>query len=145
MGGIYAGIYTPTEAGAIGRIYVIVVGFFRKTLTLRVPYEGFEKMAKTSAMIMFVIAVAYLLARALVAGRISQIAAQALLEWANTKAVPGQGLKTREVFRAGPSPLETKSAWRGTPTWIWSGFLASSPVIRDTDLTPSSSSTTPTR
>ena len=56
-----------------------------------------------------------------------------------------QGLKTREVFRAGPSPLETKSARSGIPTLICSGFLASSPVIRDTDLTPSSSSTTPTR
>jgi C4-dicarboxylate transporter DctM subunit len=85
LGGIYAGIYTPTEAGAIGSIYVIVVGFFKRTLTLRVLYECFEKMAKTSAMIMFVIAVAYLLAWVLAAGRIPQIAAQAILEWANNK------------------------------------------------------------
>jgi len=87
LGGIYAGIYTPTEAGAIGSIYVILVGFLKRTITLRGLYECFEKMAKTSAMIMFVIAVAYLLAWVLAAGRIPQIAAQAILEWANTKVL----------------------------------------------------------
>jgi C4-dicarboxylate transporter DctM subunit len=87
LGGIYAGIYTPTEAGAIGSIYVILVGFLKRTITLRSLYECFEKMARTSAMIMFVIAVAYLLAWVLAAGRIPQIAAQALLEWANTKVL----------------------------------------------------------
>jgi C4-dicarboxylate transporter DctM subunit len=85
LGGIYGGIYTPTEAGAIGSIYVILVGFCKRTITLRVLYECFEKMTRTSAMIMFVIAVAYLLAWVLAAGRIPQIAAHALLQWANSK------------------------------------------------------------
>ena len=85
LGGIYGGVYTPTEAGAIGSIYVILVGFLKRTITRRVLFECFEKMARTSAMIMFVIAVAYLLAWVLTAGRIPQIAAQALMEWANSR------------------------------------------------------------
>ena len=85
LGGIYAGIYTPTEAGAIGSIYVILVGFTKRTLKVRGLYECFEKTAKTSAMIMFVLATAYLLAWVLAAGRVPQVAANAILEWANTK------------------------------------------------------------
>ena len=61
LGGIYAGICTPTEAGGIGSIYVILVGLFvTRTLTLKGLLECLEKTAKTSAMIMFVIGAAYL-------------------------------------------------------------------------------------
>jgi len=85
LGGIYAGVFTPTEAGAIGSIYAIVVAvFFNRSINLRGLYECFEKTAKTSAMIMFVIAVAYLFAWLMAAGRVPQIAADAILKWANS-------------------------------------------------------------
>ena len=85
LGGIYAGLYTPTEAGAIGSIYVIGVGFFKRTLTIRSFCECVEKTAKISAMIMFVLATAYLLAWVMLAGLIPQVAAAFILEWANSK------------------------------------------------------------
>lgn len=63
LGGIYTGVCTPTEAGGIGSIYVILVGLgVTRTLTLKGLFECMEKTARTSAMIMFVIGAAYLLA-----------------------------------------------------------------------------------
>ena len=44
-----------------------------------------EKTAKISAMIMFVLATAYLLAWVMSAGQIPQVAAAFILEWANSK------------------------------------------------------------
>ena len=41
LGGIYAGICTPTEAGAIGSIYVITVGTYKRTLTFKSFCECF--------------------------------------------------------------------------------------------------------
>jgi C4-dicarboxylate transporter DctM subunit len=88
LGGIYAGVFTPTEAGGIGSIYVIAAGFFiTRSLTLRGLYECFEKTAKTSAMIMFVIGVAYLFAWIMASWNIAQIAANAIVRWADSKFV----------------------------------------------------------
>jgi C4-dicarboxylate transporter DctM subunit len=88
LGGIYAGVFTPTEAGGIGSIYVIAAGFFiTRSLTLRGLYECFEKTAKTSAMIMFVIGVAYLFAWIMASWNIAQIAANTIVRWADSKFV----------------------------------------------------------
>ena len=85
LGGIYAGVFTPTEAGGIGSIYVIVAGFFiTRSLTLRGLYQCFEKTAKTSAMIMFVIGVAYLFAWIMASWNIPQVAASAIVRWADS-------------------------------------------------------------
>jgi C4-dicarboxylate transporter DctM subunit len=63
LGGIYSGVCTPTEAGGLGSIYVILVGLgITRTLTLKGLFQCMEKTARTSAMIMFVIGAAYLLA-----------------------------------------------------------------------------------
>lgn len=88
LGGIYAGVFTPTEAGAVGSIYVILAGFFiTRSLTLRGLYQCFEKTAKTSAMIMFVIAVAYLFAWIMASWNIPQIAANAIVRLADSPVV----------------------------------------------------------
>jgi C4-dicarboxylate transporter DctM subunit len=85
LGGIYAGICTPTEAGAIGSIYVIGVGAFKRTLTFRSFCECFIAASKISAMIMFVLCTAYLLAWVMSAAQIPQMITTAILSWANTK------------------------------------------------------------
>jgi len=88
LGGIYAGIFTPTEAGGIGSIYVILAGLFvTRTLTIRGLYECFEKTAKTSAMIMFVIGVAYLFAWIMASWNIPQIAASTIVRLAESPIV----------------------------------------------------------
>jgi tripartite ATP-independent transporter DctM subunit len=53
LGGIYGGIFTPTEAAAIGVIYAIPVGMFvYKGLTLKGLYESLVESAVTTGVIM---------------------------------------------------------------------------------------------
>ncbi|PIY31759.1 MAG: C4-dicarboxylate ABC transporter permease [Candidatus Infernicultor aquiphilus] len=56
LGGIYAGIATPTEAAVFTVFYSIFVGFFvYKTLTLKGLYEALVGTVITSAVVMFVV------------------------------------------------------------------------------------------
>jgi C4-dicarboxylate transporter DctM subunit len=88
LGGIYAGICTPTEAGGIGSIYVIIVGLFvTRTLTLKGLFECLEKTAKTSAMIMFVIAAAYLPAWLMASWNIPEVSTKFILDMSKDKNV----------------------------------------------------------
>jgi len=81
LGGIYAGIFTPTEAGAIGCLYALCVGFFlERTLDTKSCIECFKEGAKNSAMIMFVIASAGLLAWLMAAGRIPAAVTEVMLD-----------------------------------------------------------------
>ena len=59
LGGIYGGITTPTEAGAIAVIYAFLVeGFVLKTLSLRAVMDIFKGASLTSASIFIVVATA---------------------------------------------------------------------------------------
>jgi len=56
LGGIYAGIATPTEAAVFAVFYSIFVGFFvYKTLTLKGLYEALVGAVITSSVVMFVV------------------------------------------------------------------------------------------
>jgi C4-dicarboxylate transporter DctM subunit len=88
LGGIYAGICTPTEAGAIGSIYLIIVGMFvTRTLTLRGLLDCFGKTGRTSAMIMFVIGTAYLPAWLMASWNLPDLGAQFILSMSKDKHV----------------------------------------------------------
>ncbi|AEQ52680.1 TRAP transporter large permease [Pelagibacterium halotolerans] len=57
LGGIYSGIFTPTEAGVASCLYAIVVGtFVERRIRLRDLPDIIMSAAKTSGMIMFIIA-----------------------------------------------------------------------------------------
>jgi C4-dicarboxylate transporter DctM subunit len=88
LGGIYAGICTPTEAGAIGSIYLMIVGLFvTRTLSLRAIVQCFEKTGRTSAMIMFVIGAAYLPAWLMASWNLPDLGAQFILSMSKDKHV----------------------------------------------------------
>jgi C4-dicarboxylate transporter DctM subunit len=88
LGGIYAGICTPTEAGAIGSIYLIIMGLFvTRTLTARGLLQCFEKTGRTSAMIMFVIGAAYLPAWLMASWNLPDLGAQFILSMSKDKHV----------------------------------------------------------
>jgi C4-dicarboxylate transporter DctM subunit len=88
LGGIYAGVCTPTEAGAIGSIYVMIVGFFvTRTLTVRRLWDCLGKTARTSAMIMFVIGAAYLPAWLMASWNIPELGTKFILEVSQGKFV----------------------------------------------------------
>lgn len=63
IGGIYGGLFTPTEAGAASAVYAFIVSvFIYKDLKLKDVYPIIVESALTSAMIFFVIANAMIFA-----------------------------------------------------------------------------------
>ena len=59
LGGIYGGIFTPTEAAAVACLYGVIVGFFiYKELTMKLLYEILKNSVVASSMIMFIVATA---------------------------------------------------------------------------------------
>lgn len=59
LGGIYAGIFTPTESAIVACIYGLFVGFFiYKELNLKTFYQALVKSAVVSATIMLLVATA---------------------------------------------------------------------------------------
>lgn len=60
LGGIYGGIFTPTEASMIGVLYGLVVGLFiYRELKIRSLFGIVLRSVKLSGMIMFIISTAY--------------------------------------------------------------------------------------
>ncbi len=71
LGGIYSGVFTPTEAAAVASLYGLLIGLFvYRELRLRTIIDVLKSSVTTSGMIMFAIAAAsafgYLLTRELV-------------------------------------------------------------------------------
>lgn len=80
MGGIYGGIFTPTEAAAVSAVYALVIAVFvYKDLGLKDLPEVFLESAKTTVMLMFIVANALLFAHVLTTERIPQVIAEHIL------------------------------------------------------------------
>lgn len=80
MGGIYGGVFTPTEAAAVSAVYALVVAVFvYRDLKLRDLPEVFLESAKTTVMLMFIVANALLFAHVLTTERIPQVIAEHIL------------------------------------------------------------------
>lgn len=63
MGGLYARIFTPTEAGAVGAFATLVVAVARRTLSWRGFVNSLSDSVRISAMIMFLVAAAAIYGR----------------------------------------------------------------------------------
>ena len=60
LGGIYGGVFTPTEASMVGVLYGLLVGLFvYRDLKLRELPELIMRSMRTTVVIMFIIAMAY--------------------------------------------------------------------------------------
>ncbi|MBN1228032.1 MAG: TRAP transporter large permease subunit [Deltaproteobacteria bacterium] len=55
LGGIWGGIFTPTEAGSIGAFGVFLIAAMRKLLTMKNIIEALKDTAKTATMIFFLL------------------------------------------------------------------------------------------
>lgn len=55
MGGIYSGLFTPTEAGAIGATGALVLGFVRRRITGRNLYEALLSTGRTTSMVFMIV------------------------------------------------------------------------------------------
>jgi C4-dicarboxylate transporter DctM subunit len=73
LGGIYTGIFTPTEAAAVSAVYAFVIAVFvYRDVRLREVPRVIADAAKVTAMLMFIIANAYLFAFVLTTEQVPQ-------------------------------------------------------------------------
>jgi tripartite ATP-independent transporter DctM subunit len=56
MGGIYLGLFTPTEAGAVGATVLLLVAIIRKRLTLSNLSLALQEAVRISVMVLFLVA-----------------------------------------------------------------------------------------
>ncbi len=81
IGGIYGGIFTPTEAAAVAAVWAFFISvFIYKDIKLTEFYATALESAKTTAMIMFIIANAMLFAHFLTIENIPQMITHALVQ-----------------------------------------------------------------
>ncbi len=77
MGGIYGGVFTPTEAAAVSAVYALFVAvFIYKDLKFKDLPEVFVDASRTTVMLMFIVANAMLFAHVLTTERIPQTIAE---------------------------------------------------------------------
>jgi C4-dicarboxylate transporter, DctM subunit len=80
MGGIYGGVFTPTEAAAVSAVYALFVAvFIYRDLSFKDLPEVFLESSKTTVMLMFIVANALLFAHVLTTERIPQTIAEHIL------------------------------------------------------------------
>jgi len=82
LGGIYSGVFTPTEAAAAGLAYSLFITFFiYRTLNLRDLPEIGLKSAATSCMIAMIITGAMLFGRVMTLLEVPQFLTESIIEW----------------------------------------------------------------
>lgn len=82
MGGIYGGIFTPTEAAAVSAVYAFVAAvFIYRDLRLRDTFRVLLSAANTSAMLLYIVTNAVLFSYLLTSEQIPQ----AVSEWVTSK------------------------------------------------------------
>nr|WP_244435218.1 TRAP transporter large permease [Methylobacterium sp. B34] len=72
LGGIYGGIFTPTEAAAVGCLYAIAAASARRLLGLRMLGQSFRSAVVTGAGILVIIAMTGVFNRAMVLNQVPQ-------------------------------------------------------------------------
>ncbi|ANZ44257.1 TRAP transporter large permease [Cloacibacillus porcorum] len=86
LGGIYGGIFTPTESAAVACIYSLFVGFFvYKELNIKNTYISFYEAGTTSAMVLLIIATATAMGWILTTEQVPLMIAEALSSLAQSR------------------------------------------------------------
>jgi len=81
LGGIYAGIYTPTEAAATATVYTIIIGFVAyRTLTVVKLKSHLLKAASVTSSIVVLIFIFTALSKVLIVTRVSEEMLQVMLD-----------------------------------------------------------------
>lgn len=87
IGGILGGIFTPTEAAAVGAVYMIVLGFAYRKVRLRDLVGVFRDTVMTSGSIMIILAASALLGWILAREQVPQAIASAIFAFTDNKVV----------------------------------------------------------
>ncbi|MDN6667499.1 MAG: TRAP transporter large permease [Brevibacterium sp.] len=88
LGGIYGGIFTPTEAGAVASVFALVVGFFvYRELKLPDLPKVFLESGVSTAVIMFIVGVASLFSYVITVEGIAETVSSGVLSVTDNKFV----------------------------------------------------------
>lgn len=87
LGGILLGLFTPTEAAAVGAAYMVVLGFVYRTLNLRSVVEAIREAATITASITLILASAALLGWILARERVPQEVAEFVISFTDSPIV----------------------------------------------------------
>lgn len=87
LGGILLGLFTPTEAAAVGVAYMVVLGFVYRTLDLRALVEAVREAATITASITLILASAALLGWILARERVPQEVAEFVISFTDSPVV----------------------------------------------------------
>ncbi len=85
LGGILTGIFTPTEAGAIAVLYVLIIGFFvYKKLTIKIVIETLREAAVTSSVILLLIAISGILGWIITIEQVPVLLTESILQFTDS-------------------------------------------------------------
>lgn len=87
IGGIVAGFFTPTEGSAIAVVYALVLSFIYRTIKVRDLNGILYDACRTSAIVIFLIAVSSIMGYILTYARLPQLIAESLFGWTDSKVV----------------------------------------------------------
>lgn len=79
LGGIYGGVFTPTEAGCVAVVYAVLVGVGSRKLTFQAFRKAAEETASIEGAIVFIIAFIIVMSRIFTYERLPEAIAGALL------------------------------------------------------------------
>ena len=85
LGGILAGIFTPTEAAIIATFYAIFLGFFYRTLTLKKLLAALKEASETTCTVMMIVCGATIFCYILSFERFPQMVANLFLTYLDNK------------------------------------------------------------
>ncbi|MGO2748711.1 MAG: TRAP transporter large permease [Pseudoclavibacter sp.] len=87
IGGIVAGFFTPTEGSAVAVVYSLILSFIYRTVSVKdLPRLLFES-ARTSSIVIFLIAVSSIMGFVMTYARLPQLLADSLFGWTDSKVV----------------------------------------------------------
>jgi C4-dicarboxylate transporter, DctM subunit len=78
VGGIYGGVFTPTEGAAVGAIAMLIVGLAQRTLGLKDVLDALRQTAETSGMIFVILLGAEVFGAFLALSRLPTVAAETI-------------------------------------------------------------------
>lgn len=86
LGGIYAGVFTPTESAAVACVYGLIIGMFvYKTLDMKSLVRIFKSSAESSALVMFLMGTANLFGYIITYEQLPQSIAGFIMNWTDSQ------------------------------------------------------------
>jgi C4-dicarboxylate transporter DctM subunit len=85
LGGIYGGIFTPTEAGCVAAVYALMVGVFTGKMTRKGFAKAAEETASIEGAIVFIMAFIMVMSRIFTYERLPDAIAEAMLDLTSNK------------------------------------------------------------